>query len=75
MNRPRSSISAVEYLRILYAIPITTNSSPMFQENNFITEKVLLRYGYEFAEKPLFMLRTGLYTASRYEVKLEYIAS
>ncbi|MFT4849588.1 MAG: hypothetical protein ACI83B_002132 [Sediminicola sp.] len=47
----------------------------MFQENNFITEKVLLRYGYEFAEKPLFMLRTGLYTASRYEVKLEYIAS
>ena len=74
LSKKLSLIAAFEYLRIQYAIPLTTNSSPLFQVNNFIKVPVLLRYGHEFAEKSTIYAETGLYAASLYKVKVENIA-
>ncbi|MGK0295532.1 MAG: hypothetical protein ACI884_001695 [Ulvibacter sp.] len=74
LSKQLSLIVAVEYLRIQYEIPVTANSSPLFQVNNFIKMPVLLRYGHEFVEKSTIYAETGIYAASLYKVKVENIA-
>jgi hypothetical protein len=74
LSKQLSLIAAVEHLRIQYEIPSATNSSPLFQVNNFIKIPVLLRYGHEFEEKSTIYAETGMYVASLYKLKVEDIA-
>jgi hypothetical protein len=74
LGKQLSLIAAVEHLRIQYEIPGATNSSPLFQVNNFIKVSVLLRYGHEFLEKSTIYAETGIYAASLYKLKVENIA-
>lgn len=74
LGKQLSLIAAVEHLRIQYEIPVTTNSSPLFQVNNFIKVPVLLRYGHEFVEKSTIYAETGIYAGSLYKLKVENIA-
>lgn len=74
LSKPLSLIAAFEYIRIQYEIPVTVNSSPLFQVNNFIQVPILLRYGLEFEERTTIYAETGLYVASLYKLKVENIA-
>ncbi len=74
LSKQLSLIVAVEHLRIQYEIPVTTNSSQLFQVNNFIKIPVLLRYRHEFIEKSTIYAETGIYAASLYKLKVENIA-
>jgi hypothetical protein len=74
LSKPLSLITAVEYMRIQYEIPETTNTSPLFQVNNFMKIPVLLRYGHQFADKSTIYAETGMYVASLYKLKVENIA-
>jgi hypothetical protein len=74
LNKQFSLITAVEHLRIQYEIPGTTNSSQLFQVNNFIKIPVLLRYGHEIIEKSTIYVEPGIYAATLYRSKVENIA-
>ena len=74
LSKQLSLIAAVEHLRIQYEIPVTTNSSPLFQVNNFIKIPVLVRYGHEIIEKSTVYAETGIYAASLYKLKVENTA-
>ena len=74
LSKPLSLITAFEYIRIQYEIPVIANTSPVFQVNNFINVPVLLRYGLEFEEKTTIYAETGIYVASLYKLKVENIA-
>lgn len=74
LNKQFSLIAAVTHLRIQNEIPATTNSSQLFQVNNFIGIPVLVRYGHEIIEKSTIYVETGIYAASLYKSKVENIA-
>lgn len=74
LNKQFSLIAAVEHLRIQNEIPATTNSSQLFQVNNFIKLPVSVRYGHTIIEKSTVYAETGIYAASLYKSKVENIA-